>query len=90
MAELSRFQGPTDFLRWVIDNKFSLEPLFLKHLGIIFGSRDDGACFAFMTIEGEENTCDCYRECYENWTRTVEHAIGEIPTFTSLYKEVVL
>ena len=86
MAELSSFRGPNSFLKWVVSNKFSLEPLFSKHLGIIFGSRD-GACFAYMSIQGEETTCECYRNGYVGWTESVKYGIERIPTFTSLYRQ---
>ncbi|KAJ2913669.1 hypothetical protein MD484_g6745, partial [Candolleomyces efflorescens] len=87
IADAVSFRGPRDFLRWVIEHKFSVYPLFSKHEGIICGSLNDGACFSPDLMEDPDDTCYCFQTGFDGWLTPVFNDVGKIPTFNCLYKQ---
>ena len=88
LAEARSFNGPTNFLEWVVNQDFSLNPLFGKHENIINGSWEDGACFNMVLSEWPPDViCDCYKEGLDPWSETVDAAAKAVPTFSSLYSQ---
>jgi hypothetical protein len=68
MAELANLKGPTGFLRWVVENRFSLDPLVAKHEKVICDM-------------GPYEVCYCHTKGLESCSELVKTAVDNIPTF---------
>jgi hypothetical protein len=68
----SLVSGPTGFLRWVVENRFSLDPLVAKHEKVICDM-------------GPYDVYYCYTKGLQGWSGLVKTAVGNLPTFSSMY-----